>query len=338
MPLPFQTPGYERMELSTQVIIAEAIKRGVTIEVLDEHSQFLRLKKGKHIEYVESATKTSRDSYLTSTILGNKIVTKIFLKEHDLHVPSGKHYENYHDALADAPKFVSKGKSYVVKPNTTNYGIGISVLKEGFNEADLVRALTIAFSNDSSILIEEFIPGTECRFLVIDGKCVAVIQRIPANVTGDGEHTIRQLVNEKNDSPLRGKGHKTPLENIEINEIELEILRGQKLYPETVLQKGHQIFLRNNSNISTGGDSVDFTDVVHQDYKRLAEDATAAVDAKICGVDIISGEFEKAPTARNHAIIELNYNPVLYFHNFPFEGENRNVGKYILDLLGFSFD
>lgn len=335
MSLPFQTPGYEHLELSTQVVIAEALKRGVSVEVLDDHSQFLRLKKGKHVEHVESATKTSRDSYLTSTILGNKVVTKIFLREHSLSVPDGMHFENYHDALISAPHCVSKMRSCVVKPNTTNYGIGISVLRKGFSEADFVRALTIAFSYDSSIIVEEFMEGIECRFLVIDGKCVAVLQRVPANVTGDGEHTIRELVNEKNDSSLRGKGHKTPLENIELDEIELEILREQNLLPETVLDKGHQVFLRRNSNISTGGDSIDFTDVVHSGYKRLAEKAAKALDAKICGVDIISGAFEKGPAPLNYAIIELNYNPVLYFHNFPYEGENRDVGKYVMDLLGF---
>ncbi len=324
------------MELSTQIIIAEALKRGVEVEVLDQHSQFIRLKKGKHVEYVESATKTSRDTYITSVILGNKIVTKIFLTEHGLSVPKGKHYENYHDALSGSESFIGKGKSIVVKPNTTNYGIGITILHRDFDEAELARAVTTAFGHDVSILVEEFMPGIECRFLVIDGKCVAVLQRIPANVVGDGAHTIQQLVNEKNDSPIRGKGHKTPLENIELNEEEIEVLREQKLTPESVLKEGHQVFLRWNSNISTGGDSIDFTDVVDEGYKRIAEKAAKAVDARICGVDIIGSDFEKKPTSSNYAIIELNYNPVLYFHNFPYEGENRDVGKYVLDLLNFS--
>lgn len=335
MPLSFQTPGYEQLELSTQIVIAEALKRGVGVEVLDHHSQFIRLKKGRHVECVESATKTSRDTYLVSTILGNKVVTKIFLSEHGLTVPEGKHFENYNDALVAAPNCVSRGSSCVVKPNTTNYGVGISVLRKGFTEGDFVRALTIAFSYDSSIIVEEFVEGIECRFLVIGGKCVAVTQRVPANVTGDGKHTVRELVNEKNDSPLRGKGHMTPLENIELNQVELEILREQKLAPESVLDKGHQVFLRRNSNISTGGDSIDYTDIVHSKYKRLAEKAAAAIGAQICGVDLISASFEKAPTKSSYAIIELNYNPVLYFHNFPYEGENRDVGKYVLDLLGF---
>lgn len=323
------------MELSTQVLIAEALKRGIEVKVLDAQSQFISLKKGDHVEYVESATKTSRDTYLTSVILGNKLVTKIFLSEQGVHVPKGRHYENYHDALADAGEIVGEGKSYVVKPKTTNYGLGIVVLQKGFGEADFAHALTLAFSYDSSVLVEEFIPGIECRFLVIDGRCVAVLHRLPANVVGDGTKTIRQLVNEKNDNPLRGKGHKTPLENIELQDAEIEVLREQNLDVENVVQKGRQVFLRRNSNISTGGDSIDFTDVVHDGYKRLAEKAAGAVGAKICGVDIISSAFEETSADENYAVIELNYNPVLYFHDYPYEGKNRHVAPFVLDLLGF---
>ncbi len=337
MALPFQTPGYERLELSTQVLIAEALKRGVKVEVLDELSQFLRLKKGKLIEYVESATKTSKDTYIASCILGNKVVTKILLHQEGLIVPAGRDYDNYSRALDDLDFFTKKERNIVVKPNTTNYGIGVSILKKGFSKRDFSRALTFAFSYDTSVLVEEFIPGIECRFLVIDGKCVAVLHRIPANVKGDGKSTIRQLVEKKNDSPFRGKGHTTPLEFIQIGEVESEILHEQRLSPESVPKEDQVVYLRRNSNISTGGDGIDFTDIVPQSYKKLAEKAAAAAGAKICGVDIImSGEAKiPPPSDTNHGIIELNYNPVLYFHNFPYAGKNREVGKYVLDLLGF---
>ena len=105
--------------------------------------------------------------------------------------------------------------------------------------------------------------------------------------------------------------------------------------PKNIPQAGQTIFLRHNSNISTGGDSLDFTDKVHPEYKKMAQKATQAIGASICGLDIILSHPEKAPTSKNHAIIELNYNPVLYFHDFPYEGKNRQVEKYVLDVLGF---
>ena len=64
----FQTPGYEHLELSTQLVIAEALQRGVKVEVLDAASQFIRLNKGKKVEYVAEGTKTSNDSYEMSEV------------------------------------------------------------------------------------------------------------------------------------------------------------------------------------------------------------------------------------------------------------------------------
>lgn len=325
--------NYAQLELSTQIVIAEALKRGVKVEVLDEKDQFLRLSKGKHVEYVQEATRTSKDSYITGFILGNKLVTKKILDEHGVHVPKGKDYRDLKTAIQDYPKF-SKG-GWVVKPKTTNYGIGITIFKKAPSQKAFIQAVKIAFSHDSSILIEEFIEGIECRFLVIDYKTVAVLQRIPANVTGDGKHTIQQLVAIKNKDPRRGKGYKTPLEYIQISAVEKQILKDQKLTPQSIPKKGQQIFLRHNSNISTGGDSIDYTDKVTYQYKKIAEQAAKAVSAKICGVDMMLQNFAQPVNKNNYAIIELNYNPVLYFHDFPYEGKNRHTGKYLLDVLGF---
>lgn len=334
MTLFFQTPGYEHLELSTQLVIAEALKRGVQVEVLDAHKQFLRLKKGGHIEYLESATKTSKDSYVMSELLGNKLVTKKILEEGGFAVPRGKSFESQEQALKAYSFFQSK-KS-VIKPKTTNYGLGITLSPEkGFSMSGFKQAVQVAFTFDQSILIEEFVEGIECRFLVINKKCVAVLNRVPANVVGDGRHTIQELVNLKNQDPRRGKGHITPLEKIELGEVEVAVLKEQKMTIDSIPKDGETIFLRRNSNISTGGDSLDFTDLVHPDYKQIAEDAVTHVGASICGLDMILKNPSSKPDKKSYAIIELNYNPVLYFHDFPYEGKNRQVEKAALDLLGF---
>ncbi|MDP2625216.1 MAG: carboxylate--amine ligase, partial [Candidatus Peregrinibacteria bacterium] len=162
-----------------------------------------------------------------------------------------------------------------------------------------------------------------------------VLYRVPANVMGDGEHTIQELVDLKNDTPWRGEGYKTPLERIELSEIELRELRAQGLTVNSIPEENEIIFLRKNSNISTGGDSIDYTDKVHEGYKQVAIDAAKAVDATLCGVDIILSDIGTPPSPKNHSIIEVNFNPVLYFHDYPFQGENRHTAQYVLDALGF---
>lgn len=330
---PFQTPGYEDMELSTQMVIAEALQRGLTVEILDRKENFIRLSKKDHIEYVKDATRTSKDSYITSFVLGNKLVSKQILHEAGIRVPVGKSYETKESAVADYAPF-SKRKC-VIKPKNTNFGIGISILESPFALQTFIAAVETAFAEDNSILIEEFIQGIECRFLVIQGKTVAVLHRVPANVKGDGTHTIQELVAIKNQHPFRGEGYKTPLEKIVLGETELQMLSAQKRTPTTIPAQDEIIYLRKNSNISTGGDSLDYTDRVHPAYKQIAEKAAAAASAQICGIDLILSDPNAAPLPQNHAIIELNYNPVLYFHDFPMEGENHHVEKAVLDLLDF---
>jgi glutamate--cysteine ligase len=334
MPLPFQTPGYEMLELSTQLVIAEALRRGIKVEVLDADRQFIRLTKGKRVEYIESATKTSQDSYVMSEILGNKLVSKQILQENNFRVPKGKSFTDKDEALKSHAFFL--GRKAVIKPKTTNYGIGISISGEkGFSMPEFKQALDTAFQFDRSLLIEEFLEGIECRFLVINKKCRAVLNRVPANVMGDGKRSIQELANFKNKDPRRGKGHKTPLEIIEIGKVEKAVLKEQNLNPKSIPADQEIVFLRRNSNISTGGDSIDFTDAIHPGYKKIAEQAVQAIGAKICGLDMIIRNPAEKPNKKNYGIIEVNYNPVLYFHDFPYQGKNRQVERSILDLLGF---
>lgn len=333
MTLSFQTAGYEDMELSTQVLLAEALRRGVKVEVLDRKENFLRLSRGTHTELVKDATRTSKDSYVTSLALGNKVVSKILLDEAGIRVPKGADFDTPQAAHEAVKIFL--GKKIVVKPKTTNFGIGISILNADFSERAFEQAVNMAFEHDQSILVEEFLEGKECRFLVVGTKCVAVLHRVPANVVGDGSSTVEALIDRKNQDPRRGQGHRTPLEKIQVTSVELAVLLKQNLSLGSVPTQGQLVYLRENSNISTGGDSIDYTDKVNEGYLRIAERAASAASAAICGVDLILQDPSAEPTVSNHGIIEINFNPVLYFHDFPFEGENRHVENAVLDLLGF---
>jgi glutamate--cysteine ligase len=325
---------YRDMELSTQVLIKEAINRGVAVEVLDPGDNFIRLSRDGRTEYVKQATRTAADSYIAPLIMENKEVTKTLLRERGLNVPAGVTVSGVAEALSDYPRF--RGKAIVVKPKSTNFGKGVLVLKEEHRPGDFQKAVADALRYDQSVLIEEFIPGKEYRFLVIGGEVAAVLHRVPANVTGDGIRNIAELVTEKNKDPLRGKGYVTPLEQIRLGPVEEAYLSSQGKDPETVPDDGEVVYLRENSNISTGGDSIDFTDETGAGYKRIAIEAARAVGAKICGADIIIRDLREEPDARNYSIIELNFNPALHIHDFPYRGQNRRVEGKVLDLLGFA--
>lgn len=324
---------YKGLELSTQIVIKEALKRDVEVEVLDWDDNTIRLKKDSRVEYVKQATRTSAEAYIFPLLMENKEITKLILKEHGISVPESVTINNLDMALSRYTDFISK--DIVIKPKSANFGDGVSIIKDLKSKKDYIRAVEEALNHDNSVLIEKFIPGNEYRFLVIGYEVVAVLNRVPANVVGDGVRSIEDLVREKNKDPMRGKGHVTPLEKIDLSPVENNHLTSQMKDINYVPSEGEVVYLRENSNISTGGDSIDFTDDMSKHYKIIALNAAKAAGAKICGVDMIIQDIEANPDEDNHGIIELNANPVLYPHDFPYKGKNRHVEEKLLDLLGF---
>ena len=329
----FSLKGYEDLELSTQIVLKEAIKRGVKFEIVDRSENFLLLENGLKKEYIKQATKTSLDSYITVLIMENKVVTKKVLADEGIKVPQGDSYDDASLAKADYYKYHKT--EIVVKPKSTNFGLGISIFKGSFSRSDYEKAVDMAFAEDNSILIEEFIDGKEYRFFVIGDETVGILHRVPANIVGDGEKSIEELVNIKNKNYLRGKGYKTPLEKIKLGVAEEMFLESQGKNFQYVPQNEEKVFLRENSNISTGGDSIDYTDDIPFAYKEIAVKAAKSAGAVICGVDMIIKDIKNQNPEGNYGIIEINFNPAIHIHCYPYIGENRRLGEKILDALGF---
>ena len=330
----FLLRGYEDLELSTQILIKAAIKRGISFNILDRTDNFIRLTNSKKSEIVKQATKTSKDIYIAIEVMDNKVVTKSLMDNKGISTPRGINYIDKDKALESYCEF--KDKLIVIKPKSENFGIGITIFKSAFSLSEFETAVNLAFQNGGPIIIEKFICGKEFRFFIIDNELLAILQRVPANIIGDGIHTIEDLVELKNQDPLRGKGYKTPLEKIELGVSEKMFLGhyGKKI--SDIPLKDEIVYLRKNSNISTGGDSVDYTDAIPQIYKDIAVKAANAVNAKICGIDMIIRDISNdKPTNTDYAIIEANFNPAIHIHTYPYKGESREIAGKILDLLGF---
>ncbi len=110
-------------------------------------------------------------------------------------------------------------------------------------------------------------------------------------------------------------------------------LKEQKLKLKSIPKKEEQVFLRKNSNLSTGGDSIDVTDDMPDFYKQIAEKAAKATGLKIGGIDIIIKDINKNPTHKNYIVVELNAPAMLSMHDYPYIGKNRNVAKFVLDSI-----
>lgn len=326
--------AFDNMELSTQALMFDAIQKGLKVEILDERDQFLSLQYGDHLEYVKNGNMTSHDSYISPLIMKNKVVTKKVLAKAGFNVPQSIEFTDVKSAVENFPLF--EGRAVVIKPKSTNFGLGITIFQQGVQDRDdFAKAVEIAFREDKEIMVEDYLVGTEYRFFVLGDKPLAVLLRVPANVIGDGVHTVKELVAMKNDHPLRGDGSRTPLKKIALGDIEQLQLKEQGFTVDSVPPRDVIVQLRANSNISTGGDSIDMTDKMHESYKEIAVGITKAMGAAVCGVDLIIPDLNKPaePSLKSWGVIEANFNPMMMMHIFPYEGESRRVTMNVIEML-----
>ena len=326
--------AFDNMELSTQALLFDAIKKGLKIEILDERDQFISLQFGDHLEYVKNGNMTSHDSYISPLIMENKVVTKKVLAKAGFNVPQSIEFTDVKSAVENFPLF--ENRAVVIKPKSTNFGLGISIFQQSVtNREDFAKAVEIAFREDKEIMVEDYLQGTEYRFFVLGDQTLAVLLRVPANVIGDGVHTVAELVADKNDHPLRGDGSRTPLKKIALGDIEQLQLKEQGLTVDSIPAKDQLVQLRANSNISTGGDSIDMTDEMHASYKEIAVGISKAMGAAVCGVDLIIPDLKQPaePSLRSWGVIEANFNPMMMMHIFPFSGQSRRLTMNVIKML-----
>ena len=314
----------DNMELSTQILIEEAYANGVDVQILDKEKNVVSIGGVK----LEMATLNPFDSKKGLEIMDSKIKSNIFLKENN--IPSTTH-ETFKDITKAKECFMTvKDKKVVVKPVNTNFSMGLTVFENSFTKEEFDTAVDFAFSVDKEILVELFVEGQEYRFLVINQELVGVLKRVPANVLGDNKHTIEELVEIKNQNILRGVNYKLPLEKIKLGKIEKSFLQSNGYSIGDIPRDNETVFLRKNSNVSTGGDTYDVTAIAHEGFKKLAVDITQMLDLEVCGLDII---IEDIKEFKNYTILELNWNPAIHIHTYPLVGKNRHPAKVILKMI-----
>ena len=326
--------AFDNMELSTQALLFDAIQKGLKIEILDERDQFISLQFGDHLEYVKNGNMTSHDSYISPLIMENKVVTKKVLAKAGFNVPQSIEFTDVKSAVENFPLF--ENRAVVIKPKSTNFGLGISIFQQGLTDRDdFAKAVEIAFREDKEIMVEDYLLGTEYRFFVLGDQTLAVLLRVPANVIGDGVHTVAELVAAKNAHPLRGDGSRTPLKKIALGDIEQLQLKEQGLTVDSIPAKDQLVQLRANSNISTGGDSIDMTDEMHASYKEIAVGISKTMGAAVCGVDLIIPDLKQPaePSLHSWGVIEANFNPMMMMHIFPFSGQSRRLTMNVIKML-----
>jgi len=311
---------------STMAIKMEALKRGIPVTRVGNGS-ILRLGYGKYQKIIEG-TISQNTSCIAVDIASDKILTKKILKDHGLPVPEGDVAYNEEEAISIAEEL---GYPVVIKPYNGNQGKGVHLNIS--NREEVVIAYRNAKNYSDLVMVEKQVKGRHYRVLVVGEKVVAVAERIPAHVIGDGVHTVKELIEIENKNPLRGNGHEKPLTKITVDAVSKMVLQKQGLTLDDVPRKGRKVFLRESANLSTGGIAIDRTDEIHPYNIEIAVRAAKAIGLDIAGIDITMEDIRKPLSATNGAIIEINASPGIRMHHYPSKGKPRNVAKAIVDML-----
>ena len=318
----------ERVRLgpSTGSIVEEAVARDIPWIRLGTNSL---VQLGYGINQMRfQATITCKTSSIAVDIACNKEQTKKMLDAASIPVAGG----GICVVEEDLTEIIKKiGYPIVLKPLDGNHGKGASI--NVTNWEDAVAGLAYAKKYSNRIIVEKFITGFDFRVLVIDNKLVAAAKRVPAHVIGNGKDTIQQLIDITNLDPRRGYGHENVLTQIDVDRDTEDLLIKLNYTLNTIPNNEETVYLKSTANLSTGGTSVDVTDMMHPENIFLCERISKVIGLDVCGVDIMAENLTQPLKENGGCILEVNAAPGFRMHLAPSEGLPRNVASPVIDML-----
>ncbi len=274
----------------------------------------------------------------SSDIARDKGYAKFFLQERGYPVAGGfTVYSPKWAKVIGSNKSIAyalkKAKKYnfplVVKPNSKSQGTGVEVVH---TMTELKTALTSIFKYDNVALVEDYLPGLDYRIVVLDNKIISAYTRVPLSVIGDGKKSILKLLKEKNQLFIKtGRDTRINFKDIRIKN---KLKRNGYTFA-SIPMKAEQIFLLDNANLSTGGDSVDVTHKIHSSFKKLAINITRDMGLRICGVDLMltKGDITEDMNKTKYYVIEINSAPGLDHYVTTGKAQKRIVEDMYLEVL-----
>lgn len=315
-----------RLGPSTGSIVDEAVARDIPWIRLGTNS-LVQLGYGVN-QMRFQATITCKTSNIAVDIACNKEQTKKMLDSASIPVAKGEICVDEEGLQKTIDRI---GYPIVLKPLDGNHGKGVSINVNKWEDA--VSGLAFAQKYSRKVIVERFITGFDFRVLVIDNKMVAAAQRVPAHVVGDGKHTVQQLIDETNKDPRRGYGHENVLTEITVDRDTMDLLEKKDYTLETVAPDKEIVYLKSTANLSTGGTSIDVTDMVHPENIFLAERISRVIGLDVCGIDIMAKNLTQSLKENGGVILEVNAAPGFRMHLAPSEGLPRNVAAPVIDML-----
>ncbi|MBK4733489.1 N-acetylglutaminylglutamine synthetase [Noviherbaspirillum sp. DKR-6] len=304
---------YSALNPYARIIIDEARRRGISVEVVDAEAGIFKLRHAGH-EMLCRESLTELTGGVAMTWCQDKTLTLRRLASVGLRVPQ----QRVADESADDIAFMQEHGAIVVKPALGEQGRGISV--DVRTEEQLRDAIVRARKEGGHVVLEQFCAGQDLRIVVIGYKVVAAAIRKPAEVVGDGQSTIAQLIERQSARRAAATGGES---RIPVDGETERCLAGQGLNYDAVPADGQPVQVRKTANLHTGGTIHDVTAMLHPALREAAEAAARALRIPVVGLDFLV----PAPDAAEYVIIEANERPGLANH------EPQPTAQRFVDLV-----
>jgi D-alanine-D-alanine ligase-like ATP-grasp enzyme len=218
------------------------------------------------------------------------------------------------------------GFPVIVKPNSGSQGVGVSLVH---NKREFYTAVRSIFKHDRIVLVQRPVRGKDYRLVVLDKELITAYERIPLNVIGDGRSTIKRLLTIKQSAFIASRRDT----RIRVDDPRIATkLKHQGLSFRSIPAKGQQVFLLDNANLSTGGDSVDVTKHVHPAFKKIAIQITRDMGLRLCGVDLmVEGNLTEKPGT--YFVLEINAAPGLNHYTTIGKAQQKIVDDLYFTVL-----
>lgn len=324
--------GFGSGRLSSFAIALEAWRRGLTVTFMDAQRNTIEVSNGTNTILFNHSCPISHTPPQARQQLRSKWDTKILLEAAGVPVPKGKLLKTAHvdqrelSSVAD-----SIGYPITIKPLTGSMGKGVFTGIASWEELKETYEHLRDANRVEEVVMEQHVTGDDYRVLVMGDRVLAACKRIPANVDGDGQKSINELIQEKNilrkQNPFLSKG---------LIKVDYELESTLKFFGytiESVPAIGEKVSLRRIANASAGGDVIDVTDSIPLEIKDAAVSAVKAVPGiVIAGVDFLYTESEDSGEI-DFSIIEMNYRPHIGVNMYPTSGRGRDIPRDIIDYF-----
>lgn len=307
-----------RLTKTNQLLVLEAYRRGIQFEILPK-KRFRVSYKNRSFIIRRGRFSLAYNTRLAIRTVNLKEVTSRMLRSKGHPAPENTVFSS--EDLDRAWNWAKPILPIVLKPFNGRLGRLVFVNITDYEEFKVCFE-KITKKHDE-VLVEKFVKGDEYRFFYVNNEIVSIAKRVPANIIGDGKNSVKKLIKLKN---KERENRKNPIhKKLKLDRESERVLVKHGYSFDYIPKKGQKIYLRDNSNISTGGDAVDVTKEIDNDIKNAVRKAIRSIPGlRVCGADILIND-------KDFFILEINADPMLSMHHYPWVGETNDVASKVID-------